>query len=472
MLDVIAYGAGEFFGSTCEWLQQRFYIVFVADSDELKQGKQINGITCISPDEVLEKKMPVIITMTKGEAVYAIRKWLADNNIEEINIYNTKVASGKKIVLFGNEDVCQFFHCKLLAVEPESNVLGYCTGISKDNERCFVSGKKIFSVSEVETMMFNHEIDRIIEVADGAELIFKSYKAFKSDIVLSDKFFLSRKEAARNPHFSPDVSDLFTRYTEGHRLGVVQFLLSPGCNLNCRLCSHFAALVPNGEFYSFGQFQSDIERLKHLIDVECIDLWGGEALLTPNLEQYIYKAREVFPESNIQIGTNGILLSSLSDHLISAIKETNAVIAVSIYPPLKAKVEESVKGLQDLGLHLVVIDNIEEKTFFTKSYNLEGKRNFIEAYEECQSKQCHTIFNGKLAGCYLPITAPYFNRYFGTNGFDTAGDVIDIYNSELTAEKLMIALHSPMNSCRYCYPISNEKWRQVEGKSEFEDWVY
>ena len=88
MLDVIAYGAGEFFGSTCEWLQQRFNIVFVADSDELKQGKQINGITCISPDEVLEKKMPVIITMTKGEAVYAIRKWLADNNIEDTKTTN------------------------------------------------------------------------------------------------------------------------------------------------------------------------------------------------------------------------------------------------------------------------------------------------------------------------------------------------------------------------------------------------
>ena len=81
------------------------------------------------------------------------------------------------------------------------------------------------------------------------------------------------------------------------------------CNLNCAGCSHFSPLA--SEWYeSLEDFRKDFTELanKTNTQVKTIRIMGGEPLLHPQVTDFLITARQLFPTSEIQLVTNGILL--------------------------------------------------------------------------------------------------------------------------------------------------------------------
>ena len=81
------------------------------------------------------------------------------------------------------------------------------------------------------------------------------------------------------------------------------------CNLNCKGCTHFSPL--SEEFYlNIDNFRTDLARLAALTGAQLgqIFLLGGEPLLHPHLTDFFPIARDLFPNTQIIIITNGILL--------------------------------------------------------------------------------------------------------------------------------------------------------------------
>ena len=64
-----------------------------------------------------------------------------------------------------------------------------------------------------------------------------------------------------------------------------------------------------------------------------------------------------------------------------------------------------------------------------------------------------------------------FNRYFEYEYFTTKQDVIDLYDGNLTTEKLLLRLRTPMESCKYCHLPIYEKWERIGKKSVLSDWI-
>ena len=60
------------------------------------------------------------------------------------------------------------------------------------------------------------------------------------------------------------------------------------CNLNCKCCGHFSPLAQKS-FLDKETFEKDICRLYELLNgnIHCLELMGGEALLHPQLEDFI-----------------------------------------------------------------------------------------------------------------------------------------------------------------------------------------
>lgn len=469
---IIAYGAGKFFEENIACISLRYDVMFVCDGDKRKHERRIKDVPCVSPEEMKKYPgTPVLITAMNPEKVRGIREELKRHGLRELDFYEeTNLVRGvnkkkRKMIIFGTMEECHSFSVKLLCQYSDMEIAGFAThdyGLIGEDE---VSRKQVVTYIRAEEMVRTGDIHGVIAVSDTFGLYFVQ-QLFDWEVIVRDNFYIGSN---RNGQV------LFKPYRKSKRLGTVQFLVSPGCNLNCKLCSHFSPLVKEGEFYDFRQFTNDIERLKELVsDIDSISLLGGEAMLCPNLERYLYKAREVYPESEITIGTNGILIENMSDELICAMKETNCFFSLSVYPFMAKRIDEILMHLKTLQIRYFIDTwrfNIPRNDVFFRRYDYRGNNDFVESWSRCVGKACHALYNGKISACHFPVTAPYFNSYFGEELFDTKEDCIDLYDDELDSEKLVLLMSSPMKSCRYCHEKQYEKWDVIGKKSKIDDWV-
>lgn len=462
---VIAYGGGEFFKNHLKFIKKRFDVIYICDSKTDSQGiKEIMGIPCISIDELERyRKYKVIITTVNPEFCEEIREELYKRHIEEINLFGN-VKKDKSVILYGKLDECRSLDL-ILSYKGEVNVEAYCTHEYKQIGLDSVSQKEIISYVQAQDRVRATSSLYILACVDGYGFSRVS-DLFDFDIRINGLYIFDNKDS--------DECGKHIRFTEYSRLGNVQFLISPSCNLNCKFCSHFSPLAKN-EFYEFERFKDDLIRLKQLVEkIDHLDLWGGESLLCQDLYRYIYEARNVFPDSTINVGTNGLLLERIDKKLADAMRETGAVFCISLYPVIKNRFDSILSFLKKEKIRFFVdydhlSPNPENQVFFRR-YDLKGNNNEYDSWKICKSRKCHTIYNGKISGCYFPITARYFNEYFKNQYFETDKDCINIHQ-EISSSDLIAKLNSPMCSCRYCHLPQYEFWGIIGKKSEISDWV-
>lgn len=469
-MKIILFGAGTFFRENIEWITRQYDVIAVCDSDVAKHGEKICGIKCISPEE-LEQYAGVSVGISVKCSIMKkeIREILKQKQMTEINLWKGNIKAEKRVALYGTPTECRNLNQALLSLEDDIYIEAYCTHRLEQLGKDDVTGNDVISVYRAEKLLRQNELDGIIVVADTYRLRLL-FDILDTDIFHSGKLFICKPMSTWKECTN---EKLYCEYLSSGRMQMVQILVSPGCNLNCKLCSHFAPLVKEGEFYEFERFSKDVEQLHKLADkIEHIDIWGGEALLCPELHKYIYRTREVFPDTVIKVGTNGILLPKISEELIVAMQETKAKFSISVYPTMIETLEKVIPKIRDLGIALEVIDGVPKKNLFWRRYELEGSMNPKESFEICSSKACHTMYNGRISNCSFPVTTYMFNEYFKENVFDTEEDCIDLYEEGLTTEMLLKRLSGPINSCRYCRPPRLEKWEPIGKTSKIEDWVF
>lgn len=115
------------------------------------------------------------------------------------------------------------------------------------------------------------------------------------------------------------------------RLHHIEISLAYHCNMKCKGCVHFSNLIESASFPNKMDVIRDLERLKQLfMGIYRLKLMGGEPLLNKDLLFYSEKARELFPDADIMITTNGLLISDTPwfQRLCRVMKK---IIYISIY---------------------------------------------------------------------------------------------------------------------------------------------
>lgn len=223
------------------------------------------------------------------------------------------------------------------------------------------------------------------------------------------------------------------------------------CNLNCRSCSQFSCIAEE-EYIDVNKMERDFARLGELFEGEAyrIYLIGGEPLLHPQITECMKIARKYFPNGEISIFTNGVLLLKCNEEFWSICRENNVAIIVTKYPiPLdyqriidKAEIEkvyfsffgtsEDFKYMVNLGL------------------DLEGKQNVVNNFVNCwEANNCIKLKSGRLYTCTRPAAIYKFNNFFDKNLTVTEMDSIDIYRVK-NGEEILEKLAQPIPFCRYC----------------------
>ena len=135
-------------------------------------------------------------------------------------------------------------------------------------------------------------------------------------------------------------------------LDYVESEIAEYCNLNCKGCSDFCNLCTQKRYYALEEFKKDYERLAQLFsEVKKIRLMGGEPLLNPRLTDYVIVCREIFPDADIRIVTNGLLIPRLSDIQLKTIKENHVKFDISNYPPTRKILPAIKRKLGTFGVN-------------------------------------------------------------------------------------------------------------------------
>lgn len=229
------------------------------------------------------------------------------------------------------------------------------------------------------------------------------------------------------------------------QLRYLEFHLTDHCNLNCKGCGHFTPLAGK-TFADLNDYIRDLKQLQKLFStIKTIVLMGGEPLLHPQIEAFLFETRSIFPNSSIKIYTNGILLPKMSESFWNACRACSIDIDITLYPPVKPKEADLIRLVEEKGLKV----STHSITLFFAFYNNKGDTCAKTAYAKCHKRWYNPMLrNGKIYVCHKPATLKYFNKKFNLkipiDGFVNIHD--PLLNGWDVIEKLDIA----PSACRYC----------------------
>jgi len=209
----------------------------------------------------------------------------------------------------------------------------------------------------------------------------------------------------------------------------IQFIHA--CNLACHGCATFSELKHSG-YTTWSQTKKDLLPWLDRLSPECIGVMGGEPFINPNLKEYITGLRELIPNTQIRLPTNGLLLLKKYDIVEMLHEMGNAVLKISYHlddPRINNAIKKifndfDLKPVTEFGINRWSTKNnfkfqINAPTTFLRSFigdyqNMKPHNNDpADAFEICVAKRCPFLFNGQLFKCSTSGLTPWILERFG-----------------------------------------------------------
>ena len=247
-------------------------------------------------------------------------------------------------------------------------------------------------------------------------------------------------------------------------LHYVEFHLTDHCNMNCGGCTHFAPMADRW-FADVGRVAADFARLKVLFrNIRHVRVMGGEPLLHPDCTRFLHVVREAFPNTRLELVTNGLLLGEQPESFWTACRETRTTISLSVYPPIRDRLDEISARCRSED---VALETKNSSTFFTR-YVPEGNVDVQKAFRHCRGKSffCPILREGRIYKCAMGCYAHYWNRAAPTPF--PAEDGMPL--ADATGTGILLYLMRPMPACAHCATTTRYyPWRN--GAPKLEDWI-
>lgn len=247
--------------------------------------------------------------------------------------------------------------------------------------------------------------------------------------------------------------------------------ITDNCNLNCKGCLFASSLTCGIQHVPLEQLQKDATRMSELFyDVPWIRILGGEPLLHPNIIEIIECYRENFPDSEIDLCTNGLLITKMDQKFWECIKDNHISIHVSGYKPTYQMMDKIDRKLREQDIPYVILKRNE----FVKYYSSSGNNDINKSYKKCMASGCYEVYRGRISTCSAMIAFEKFNDYFGTS-YDVIEneDWFNIHDPNIDAWKLCDKLDKPSQMCRYCSESKEEhfEWNYSKDNVSIDDFV-
>jgi len=256
------------------------------------------------------------------------------------------------------------------------------------------------------------------------------------------------------------------------KLEFVESLVTRPCNLACTGCSTFSDLEHKG--YSRWENEKDfIEAWANRLDIQAWGVMGGEPLMNPYLKDWVTGIRELLPDAQIRIVTNGILLERHWD-LVELLSEIgNCILKITVHIDddrinnviNKIKASWNWQPVYEFGIHRWKIDNdfkfqithpdVYYKTFVGEYENMRPHNNDpVNAFSVCSQQRCPMIYKGKLYKCGTAALTQEILERFNKPNWDKwepyLNKGLDINCSDLELQQFSDNFGKPHQICRQC----------------------
>lgn len=257
------------------------------------------------------------------------------------------------------------------------------------------------------------------------------------------------------------------------RLPYVECKIVEHCNLKCNGCS-VCANINKPEILELDEFENSLISLKRLFSgVKYFKLFGGEPLLHPQLAQFIKMTKTYFPDAEVVVHSNGILVPAVGDEVLSVMRIFDVKFVFTLYPET-GKIKRIIE--QKLGKYSVEYEFTPPVYEFRKAINIKGDYNPQEVYQNCC--KCINLINGTLS-CGMGFLMEKLEKKFDVKICeDKFQHCINIHSTEMTGEEINKLLDSPFNLCSYCafmrFNIYEDETYYYKWKREIpklEDWI-
>lgn len=303
----------------------------------------------------------------------------------------------------------------------------------------FVDSKKqgeYLGLPIIQIDALDKEIACIIAIGDSKEVVEVQKNLVNRQIENIYCFFPERKKYKHSSFFIDYCMKL-----EGSILPQVEMHIMDACNLNCRGCAHYSPIF-QGKIPDFNVRIRDVKLLKGKFDnILKFYILGGEPFLNPDVDKYVQVIREILPNTDIRIVTNGLLIPKLSQDILKVIKDTDVIIEISEYEPTHRMIAE-IKEILNKAEITYIIREFDSKQKFNLPLSLKKNEDVY-----CISNGCITIWNGKIARCPQLMYMEYFNNYFNTSF--PIDCVLEIETCP-KGEELKAYLNKEVPLCKYC----------------------
>lgn len=254
-------------------------------------------------------------------------------------------------------------------------------------------------------------------------------------------------------------------------LPYVQTNLINACNLNCKGCSHFANLFQGEGEADIEEFRRDLAQLQSHSFVSELRLMGGEPLMAAHKEDFIRAARQIMPDTDIRLVTNGTLLLRQDESFFDCLIENDVVLDISAYQPTLEYKDGIIRLLEDKKIPYLMTLNIGK---FYRTVNIRGDSDYVKAHEICLQSFCCHLKAGMLYMCPMEAFFERYLEYFAVphEGLHTERFGIDIYDEGLNWERLPARLTRPKPLCAWCTEKGDEffDWAVAADPAK-EDWI-
>jgi len=224
-------------------------------------------------------------------------------------------------------------------------------------------------------------------------------------------------------------------------LRILDVVVLLNCNLNCRGCNNFCDHNVAG-IRSLENLKQDFINWKTKINPSRVQIMGGEALLHKNIYEVIYAAREHFPNTDLRLFTNGLLLNKHKE-LVKVLQDTNCMLVISVHSKepkylnfLSDSVHSIFKGSfkNSETKSLVSYGTVYEKEGVTIEFRdmtnhwYQTYKNGVTPYQDndpkksweaCYFKYCTQLYDGKLWKCsQIAYLEPLMSRINNTESWE------------------------------------------------------
>ena len=239
-----------------------------------------------------------------------------------------------------------------------------------------------------------------------------------------------------------------------------QIHLAHHCNLNCISCNVFSSIAEE-EYPDYKEMEKDLRRISELSNAEVnnIIVSGGEPLLNKDINDYLRLIRKYFPETNILIITNGLLIKRMTEEFWKTCAEVDAEFYPTLYR-IKIDWDYFKDKCKQYNIRYDLSIVRDDYGFSKLNMDWRGRHNARSMFEKCSyGNRCISLEKGKLYTCSTASCIGIYNKKFNMHFPEANG--IDIYKANNIVE-ILEYLSKPLRFCAYCaQPLSSPiEWKR------------